>query len=52
MKRDYVLKRIHNIYPCLRLDISEVQNNARTRVDVEFLFECSTRFLTSERSER
>ena len=28
------------------------ENNTWARVEMEFLFECSTRYLTSERSER
>ena len=29
-----------------------IENNTWARGDMEFLFECSTRYLTSERSER
>ena len=30
----------------------QIDNNTWARGDMEFLFECSTRYLTSERSER
>ena len=30
----------------------DIDNNTWARGDMEFLFECSTRYLTSERSER
>jgi len=40
---------------CLYIQKSKhiyIENNTRARVDMEFLFVCSTRYLTSERSER
>ena len=33
-------------------NIKYIENNTWTRGDLKFIFECSTRYLTSERSER
>ena len=43
---------MHNHYMIITWSIKEIENNTWSRGDMEFIFECSHRYRTSERSER
>ena len=49
---DILFFRVQMFFVIHKLNVDAIENNTWSRGDMEFIFECSHRYRTSERSER